>query len=86
MSEYDAEPSVEIPEDAAAERRTPADGDAVSDPPVEAGEADVAEQHARVRDEAKRWPDTVPAEVNEADAAEQAIPVRDDQQDDDDYR
>jgi hypothetical protein len=55
--------------------------------PVEANDADAAEQHTRVRDYSERWPETVPVEANEADTVEQHVPVRDEQSDeDDDYR
>ena len=54
--------------------------------PVEADDADVAEQHLQAGEARERWPESVPVEANEADAADQHWPVRDEQDEDDDYR
>jgi hypothetical protein len=85
MSDHDIELSIETPEDAAAEEYA-SDEEQPLTVPIEANDADAAEQHTPVRDSSERWPDAVPAEANEADAVDQHIAVPDDQSDEDDYQ
>jgi hypothetical protein len=84
MSDEEIELGVETPEADAAEQYLPRrDGE----PPLEANDADAAEQHTHVRGYSERWPESVPVEANEADTVEQHAPVHDEQLDeDDDYR
>jgi hypothetical protein len=84
MTERDIEPSFETPEDDAAEQY--ADNERSLTVPVEANDADAAEQHTPVRDSSERWPDAVPTEASEADVVDQHIAVPDDQSDEDDYQ
>jgi hypothetical protein len=84
MTERDIEPSLETPEDDAAEQY--ADNEQPLTVPAEANDADAAEQHTPVRDSSDRWPDAVPAEASEADAVDQHMAVPDDQSDEDDYQ
>ncbi len=88
MSDRDRELGVETSEADAADQYSRDDEQAAGfTVPAEANDADVAEQHARVRGGAGRWPGGVPGEANEADAADQRAAVRDDELDeDDDYR
>jgi hypothetical protein len=84
MSDRDIETSVETPEDDVAEQY--ADDEQPLTLPIEANDADAAEQHTPVHDSSERWPDAVPAEANEADAVDQHIAVPDDQSGEDDYQ
>jgi hypothetical protein len=83
MTDRDIEPSIETPEDDAAEQY--ADDERPLALPLEANDADAAEQHTPVRDSSERWPDAVPTEANEADAVDQHIAVPDDQSDENGY-